>query len=124
MVKKIILDTNFLLTCVKQKIEFFEEIPQMGFKIVIPTNVISELERLSKGKAMKLADESKLVLRIIQKKDFEKTTLPGKKVDNALILFLRKNKDFTIATLDKGIQMKVKNPKLVIRGKKKLVFLR
>jgi rRNA-processing protein FCF1 len=124
MVNKIILDTNFLLTCIRQKVEFFEEIPPMGFRIVIPINVISELEILSKGKATRLADESILVLRILEGKSFEKIELPGKRVDNAIINFLKKNKNFAIATLDKDVQLKVKNPKLIIRGKKKLVLLR
>mgnify|MGYP001599899400 CR=1 FL=1 len=46
--KHAILDTNFILTCAKQKIDFADEIPMMGYKIVVPTQVLDEIERLVK----------------------------------------------------------------------------
>ena len=48
--KYAILDTNFILTCVKQKIDFFEDIKLMGFQIVIPKQVINEIEKIPKSK--------------------------------------------------------------------------
>ena len=41
-----LLDSNFLLTCIKQKIDFFEEIKLMGISIIIPKQVLNELKFL------------------------------------------------------------------------------
>ena len=34
--KQALLDTNFILSCIRKKIDFFEEIRLMGIKIIIP----------------------------------------------------------------------------------------
>ncbi len=49
--KKVILDTNFIVTCVKQKIDFFEDIKLQGIKILIPKQVIKETENLKTSNA-------------------------------------------------------------------------
>lgn len=108
MSRKILLDTNFILTCVKQRIDFFEEFYLAGIKIIIPENVISELEKLKKTAALKL----------LEKNVFEKITLQGKNVDNAIVKFAKENPDIIIATLDQEMRRKIKNKKVTIRSKK------
>lgn len=110
MAKQVLLDTNFIITCIKQKIDFFEELPLMGIQILIPENVINELEKLKKDTA----------LRLLNKSDFNKIKLPGKNVDNSIVNFARKNPKTIIATLDKEMRKKIRNPKISIRSKKKL----
>lgn len=115
--KKIIIDTNFLLTCSKQKIDLFEFLNNDGFEILIPKQVILELENLAikKGKDNLSAA---LSLKIIEKNNFTLIDIPGKTVDNGIINFSKRNKDILVATLDKEIQKKINNKKLIIRGKK------
>jgi len=113
--KKVVLDSSFILTCVKQKIDFFEEIKLMGMQILIPKQVIREIKGIDNS-------NSKLALRIIQKNRFKEIDLGKGKVDNLLINFA-KEKDVIIATLDRKIKKKIKSPKLVIRGKKNLKIL-
>ena len=122
--KKALLDTNFILTSVKQKIDFFEEIKLMGIQIIIPKQVINELERITKSK-QKLHNKeiAKLSLKLLEKERFKKIDLKLKNTDNGIINFAKKNPKAIIATLDKGIKSKIKNNKLVIRGKKKLEIL-
>jgi rRNA-processing protein FCF1 len=121
--KYIILDTNFILSCVRKKIDFFNEIKFLGLKIIIPIQVIKELENLtSKGKA-KFRDEAKLSLALLKKNSFEKVDLKIKNVDNGIVKFAKEHEDYIIATLDKEIQKKIKNNKLIIRGEKKLEII-
>ena len=126
--KKTILDTNFILTCVKQKIDFFEEIRFMGMEILIPKQVINELKIiLDSKKKLHFREEAKLSLKLLEKekKSFKKIDLSryGKNTDKGIKNFAEKNKDIIVATLDKKLKNKIKNQKLVIRGKKKLEII-
>lgn len=108
MSKNILLDTNFILTCLKQKIDFFEEFYLVGINVIIPENVISEIEKLKKTAALKLLEQN----------EFKKITLPGKNVDNAIVKFAKENPEIIIATLDQTMRKKIRNKKATIRNKK------
>ena len=117
--KKTLLDSSFIITCVKQKIDLFEDITFLGLRILIPRQVISEIKRLS------VKDEdAKLALRILEKEteSFERVNLEkyGKTTDKKIIRFANENRDVLIATLDRDIKQKTENGKIVIRGKKKI----
>jgi rRNA-processing protein FCF1 len=111
--KQALLDTNFILTCVKQKIDFFEEFYLNGIEPIIPKEVIAELKKLRKESALKLLEKS--IFQII--------SLSGKNVDNAIVNFAKKNPEIIIATMDKDMRRKIKNPKMGIRNKKKLEII-
>ena len=119
--KKVILDTNFIVSCVRNKIDFFEEIKFMGMQILIPKQVIEELKRIvSSKKKLGFKQDAKIALQILEKNLFQKIDIGKKYVDKGIINYAEKNKDVIIATLDRELKNKIKNPKLVIRGKKKL----
>jgi len=119
--KKIILDTNFILTCVKQKIDFFEELELKGFRVLIPKQVIKEIkEIINSKKKLHFKEDAKLALKLLEKNSFKETDLKEKNVDKGLINFAKKNKDIIVATLDKELKNKIQNSILVIRGKKKI----
>jgi len=119
--KQTILDTNFILTCVKQKIDFFEKIPQMGVQILIPKQVIEEIKRVANStKKLKFRDDAKLAQVILERNKFTQIDIRGKYVDKGLIKYAKEHPRLIIATLDKEIKNKTTNFKLVIRGKKKL----
>lgn len=113
--KQAILDTSFILTCVKQKIDFLEDLELKGIKILIPEQVLDELEKLSEKNPC-----AKLSLKILKTKKFRKIDLKQKNVDNGIIDFAKENPEFLVATLDKEIKKKTKNPHIVIRLKKKI----
>jgi len=122
--KKTVLDTNFILTCVKQKIDFFDEIRFMGMEILIPEEVLEEIKRImNRGKKLHFRENAKLALKILEKGKFKKIKLETEDVDTGLANFATKNKDVTVATLDRELKKKIKKPKLVIRGKKKLEII-
>ena len=119
--KKAILDTNFILTCVKQKIDFLDEIRFMGIEVLIPEEVLEEIEKIKDfGKKLHFRENAKLALKILDKGEFKKIKLGTADVDKGMVNFAEKNKDVIVATLDRELKKKIKKPKLVIRGKKKL----
>jgi len=123
--KKIILDTNFILTCVKQKIDFFEEIKFMGMQILIPKQVIKEIKKIiNSKKKLHFKEDAKIALKLLEKSKFKKIDLKIDYVDKGLIKLAEKNKDVVIATLDRELKNKIQNSILVIRGKKKLKIIR
>ncbi|MGD9276598.1 MAG: PIN domain-containing protein [Candidatus Pacearchaeota archaeon] len=112
--KEFILDTSFIVSCVKNKIDFFEEL--IGEKIIIPKQVIEELKRIKES-------NSELALKILKLNSFKKIDLGKGHVDKLLIKYARENPKVIVATLDREIKNKLKNYKLIIRGKKKLEIL-
>ena len=108
--RKVILDTSFIMTAVKQKIDFFEKLEHEGFYIMVPKQVIRELKGLG----------NKLSLKIMEKNKFEIIEIEGKDADNAIISFAKKNPRAVVATLDADLKKKIKNSKMVIRQKKRL----
>jgi rRNA-processing protein FCF1 len=122
--KKIILDTNFILTCIRNKIDFAEDLSLRGLQVLIPQEVIKELRGISNSKKkLRFRDEANIALKLLEKIPFDKIELKEKNVDNGIIKFSNENKKVIIATLDKRIQNKIQNQKLIIRGKKKLELL-
>jgi len=119
--KSALLDTNFILTCVKQKIDFFEDIKFMGLEILIPQQIIEEIKRVAKSKQKAHSREAaELALRILEKNSYKKINLDKKPVDKGIKNFADKNKDIIVATLDRKLKNKIKNPKLIIKEKKRL----
>lgn len=119
--KKVILDTSFILTCVKQKIDFFDYLEMQGFQILIPKEVIGEIENITKSKKkLRFRNDAELAIKLLKKHKFKKISLDSKNVDKGIIDFAKKDSDVIIGTLDSEIKKKAKNQKLVIREKKRL----
>lgn len=116
--KQTILDTNFILSCIRNKIDFFEEIPLMGIGIIIPEEVILEIEKFKDKKT-----EANIALILLNKNKFEKISFGKGHVDKKIINYAKENPRIIVATLDKDIKKKIPNNKLVIRNKKKLEII-
>ena len=118
---KVILDTNFILSCIREKIDFFEDLTFKGFRIQIPKQVIFEIERiLNSNKKLKFRNEARIALKLLETNPFRKIDLKTKNVDSGLVKLSKKDPGITIGTLDRELKRKIKNPKIVIRGKKQL----
>ena len=121
--KSAILDTNFILTCVKQKIDFFEFLENEGIQAIIPQEVLEEVEKVKNSKKkMHFRKDAELAIKIIEKHEFEKISLNSKSVDNGIVKFARKNPEVFVATLDRIVKNRTRNVKLLITGKKRLDF--
>jgi len=115
---KVLLDTNFILSSIRKKIDFFEELKFMGAKILIPSQVISELTRITESKKkLRFREEAKLGLKLLEKNNYEKIDLGINYVDKGILKFIEKNPETIVASLDVEIKKKSRK-KLIIRGKK------
>mgnify|MGYP001569034511 CR=1 FL=1 len=108
--KQVILDTSFIITAVKQKVDFFEKIEYDGFEAIIPSQVFRELRGLGE----------ELALKIISKNKFKILEIEGKDADEAIVNFAKENPLAIIATMDRGLIKKVKNSKMTIKNIKKI----
>lgn len=141
---KIILDTNFLIYCAKEKIDYMEEIDNLindKYEIIIPEPVVEELKKVISKKKPKIPREKR-------KPKFKKTTgrdkeaaslalqlidiynkegkikiieINGKNVDDVLINLSRENPKNVICTLDK--EMRKKLPRVILINKYKKLML-
>jgi len=115
MVKKVLLDTSFILSCIKQKIDFFNWLNNEGYSIIVPKQVLIELEGLSKSDL-----DVKIALNLIERNKPSHLDLNNKNTDKAIINYSKKNPEIIIATLDKEIKQSINNKKLIIRQKSQL----
>ncbi|MEM3113197.1 MAG: PIN domain-containing protein [Candidatus Pacearchaeota archaeon] len=128
---EILLDTNFILSGIKQKIQLFEVIRKdfPEYKIVIPTEIMDELEKIKESKkaTLKERESAELSLFLIKKGGYKNIVLGSKNVDYGIISYTIKNPDIIIATLDRELKEKIKSKIkgvkfLTIRQKKKLIL--
>jgi rRNA-processing protein FCF1 len=118
---EILLDTNFILTCVRQKIDFFragDEIIDEKIRWIVAEEVLKELRDLSRRKGGKIKDKqaAKLGAEIAEK--LKKIKLNNKNVDKGIVDYLSKHKKTVLATLDRELKKKISNKVLTIRAKK------
>lgn len=122
--KKALLDTNFIINCVKQKIDFMNDIRFMGYKIVIPEEVLGEIKNLeNNGKKLHIRENAKLASKILREEDFEMIKLNDYSVDRGILNLSKEKKDYIVATIDKDLKFKIKRPILIIRGRKKIEMI-
>ncbi len=118
--RKVIIDTNFILSCVKQKIDFFEYFESEGYKILIPKQVIAELERITKSKKKKhFRENAFLALKMLEKNYFEKIDLKQNYVDAGIRKYLKENPKVFIASLDRNLTNDLEKI-FVIKRKKRI----
>mgnify|MGYP001568334500 CR=1 FL=1 len=124
---EVMLDTSFILTCLKEKIDFLEA-EEFG-RLVIPKQVIAELEKIKKvGKKLKERPLAELALQIIEKntEKFKFVSLEKEFVDKGIVLYVKEREkageEMIVATLDREIkkELKEKASFLIIRAGKKL----
>jgi rRNA-processing protein FCF1 len=104
---EVILDTSFIVSCIKKKIDFIAELEGMGFKVLLPKEVVEEIKdlRLNSEHATKVAVE--IALELFKKGKIKGMTLGRKQVDEGLIDFGKKGA--YIATLDTAIKRVIPN---------------
>lgn len=126
---KILLDTNFVLTCAKQKIDFphiAEELIDEKIEWQVPQDVLNELGTLKDRTGMKQLDKdaAKLSFTTIQNLHPKIIDLPGKNpnIDIKIVNYVL-DKHIVLATMDKALKQRIDNKILTIRGKKNLALI-
>ena len=115
---EVLLDTNFIISCLLKKIDFLDELEAMGFKPILPKEVFQELKDLKKDS--KISREERIAIefamRTFSSKKVKKMSLGHNIVDDALIEKGRQG--IFIASLDKGIKNKVPNRVVIDSARK------
>jgi len=122
---KIILDTNFLIYCAKEKRDYVEELGHLlneSYDLVVPKQVIKELEKLKekakKGKDKAAAD---LALQLLEKNKVEKVDTKGKNVDDSIINLSKESKKNIVCTLDREMRQILPRVILINRTEKMML---
>lgn len=128
---KALLDTNFVVTCVKQKIDFFSQSSEATdeyIEWILPKQVEKEIEEISKRQGEKEEDKkaaaiSLEMLKLIGPKKID-LEIKHDNVDQGIVDFLKgKEKEYVLATLDKDLKSKVGCKILTIKGEKSLQLI-
>lgn len=117
-----LLDTNFMISCVKLNIDFLEELENLGFKAVISREVIQEMKDLR----LKVSHDERVAIDIalvkIEDKKVHKNRLGARTIDEGLIA--KGKEGIYIATLDTAIKRVVPNKIVISDSQKKLIIER
>ena len=119
---EVILDTSFIVSCIKKKIDFITELEGQGFKVLLPKEVFEEIKdlRLNSDRNTKVASE--VALELLKKRKVKNVTLGDRQVDEGLIEFGKKGA--YIATLDAAIKRSVSNRVVISESSNSLVVER
>jgi len=122
---KIILDTNFLIYCAKEKLDYIQEFQSFfneDYELVVPFQVIEELEKLKNDKFKKVSGKDKfaanLALQLLEFNNIKKVEAKGKNVDSAIIALSKECKKNIVATLDREMRQELGRVILISKGKK------
>lgn len=118
--KKIILDTNFLMIPSQFKVDIFSEIDRImnnQYELYVVKGTIDELNNIIEKQRGKHKLAAKLALQLIKAKGLKILYINQKPVDDVLV---KLSKEYIIATQDKELKKRIKNNKIILRKKKKL----
>ncbi len=106
--KKIILDTNFLMVPLQFKVDIFSEIDRIcsfNYKLCVFEKSINELKNIAEKQKGKSKKAAQLALKLIKMKNIGILKAYGKSVDD--IILKNEDKDMIVATQDKPLKKKL-----------------
>lgn len=104
---EVLLDSNFIISCLKRNIDFIDDLEGKGFKVLLPREILQELKdlRLNSKHDDRVAID--LALELFERRKVKKMGLGNDSVDSCLI---KKGKEgYYIATLDNAIKRIIPN---------------
>ena len=127
MVRKIILDTNFLLIPYQFKVDIFSEIDRIileKYQLYILDKTLDELEKIVKDKEQKGKNKlaAKLALLLVKAKDVKIIKTKKDKLVDDLIVELA-DKDTIVCTQDTELKKRLPCKIITLRQKKKLILV-
>ncbi|MDP4039582.1 MAG: hypothetical protein Q8P57_03315 [Candidatus Pacearchaeota archaeon] len=117
---EVLLDSSFIISCIRKRIDFLSQLEGQGFKPIVPREVLQEMKDLIRRNKTSREDRLavNVALELIENRKVKKTSFGDGKVDDYLI---EKGKGGVyIATLDNEIKRAVPN-RIVIFASKGLV---
>ncbi len=106
---EIILDTNFIISCIRKRIDFISLLEAEGFRIAVPRGVLQELKDLRRADGTTHGDRVAIdiAFQMLNDKKIKRIRVGGKTIDEGLIAKGREG--IFIATLDRAIKREVQN---------------
>jgi len=122
--KTVILDTSALLSFFEFSVDWEKEFSRLldGYHILVPTEVIKELQVLSKQTASQRKQKATASLKVAQR--YETVETSAGNADNAVIEAAKKTNG-VVATNDTELRKRLKQesiPVIFLRGKKRLAL--
>ncbi len=127
--KKILLDTNFLMICKQFKVDIFTQIDRISkfkYKLFILDKTVEELKKIVQEQKGKDKDAAKIALKLVAIKNIGIIKTKSSKKTDDIILEMASDNDFIVATQDKELKSKLRQknvPMMVLRQKKMVVYL-
>lgn len=124
--KRIIIDTNFLIIPIQFRVDIFSEIGRIcnfNYKIFIFDKSIGELENIIRKQSQKHKKAAEFALKLIRLKNISMIKSDEKDVDSLILENL--DNDTIVATQDIGLRKKLleKGASLIILRQKKYLQL-
>jgi rRNA-processing protein FCF1 len=122
---QIILDTNFLVYCAENKIDYSQEISRLvneSHELVVPSQVVDELNDIYRN-TKKFSDRTAawLALKLLEHNKVKVVQIRAQYADEAILNLVRIGN--IVATLDLELRKKLRGTRIiVIQGIKKLAF--
>ena len=120
---EVLLDSSFIISCVKNKIDFISELEGMGFKVLLPKEVFQEVKYLSLHSARETRVACLLALEMFEKRKVKSVALGDRRTPDEGLIEMGK-KGAYIATLDAVIKRSVPNKVVIEESSKSLVVER
>jgi rRNA-processing protein FCF1 len=115
---EVLLDGSFMIHAIKNKIDFLDQLAELGFTPKIPREVIQELKDLHENSRFENRAALGQLLELIEKRNIKKMSFGAGKVDEQLIKFGKQG--IYIATMDSGIRRLVPNKIILSVATKKV----
>ena len=123
--KKVILDTNFLLIPVQFNVDIFSEIQRIfegSYQVCVLDKTVAELKEIIDKQKGKSREAAKIALQLLKAKKVKALRTKADKDVDALLVELSKNSDVVVATQDAALRKKLKSSKIILRQKKYLML--
>jgi len=120
---EVLLDSSFIISCVKKKIDFISELEGMGFKVLLPKEVFEELKDLSLHSARETRVACLLASEMFEKRKVKNVTLGDRRTPDEGLIEMGK-KGAYIATLDAVIKRSVPNKVVIEESSNSLIVER
>jgi rRNA-processing protein FCF1 len=120
---EVLLDSSFIISCVKRKIDFISELEGMGFKVLLPKEVFQEIKDLELHSARETRIACGLALEMFEKRKVKSVALGDKRQADEGLIEMGKRGAY-IATLDAAIKRSVPNKVIIEESSNSLVVER
>ncbi|OIO43178.1 hypothetical protein COU56_02045 [Candidatus Pacearchaeota archaeon CG10_big_fil_rev_8_21_14_0_10_31_9] len=115
---EIVIDTNFIITCMKNKVDLFLQLENLfpGDKIVVPKQVIWELEKLvDKTRKIKDRQAVEISLKMLKNNTYFSPDLKTNDVDKGILNYLKNSDKSVLGTMDRELKESIRKNKLNVR---------